>query len=187
MAKRNPSRTAYLSHMSLAELCAQYWSTLSAPSNRSRSAQSLAKTLREEARAEITARVGEHETESTLRKYSEGSLPAPPPKPAPHPSAKPERPRHPRQVYIEQKTDGNRSLEHRGPAQLATVTGSRTGKTLYALGKTFERIKRGGIYGNYRCLQDGNEYWISGIKKRGTNRHRFGQGPITNLLPSPKP
>ncbi len=86
----------------------------------------------------------------------------------------------PRDTYIEQKTDGARDLEDRGPAEIGEVSFSKTGKTIYFKGKTFERIKGGGIYGNYRCVQDGNEYWISGVKKRGTNRHDFGSGQIHN-------
>lgn len=84
----------------------------------------------------------------------------------------------PRFMYIEQKTDGSRSLEHRGPAEIGEVTFSQTGRTIYFKGKTFERLKRGGIYGNYICVEDGNEYWISGVKRRGSNRHQFGSGPI---------
>jgi hypothetical protein len=26
-----------------------------------------------------------------------------------------------------------------------------------------------------------DEYWISGVKKRGTNRHPVGGGPVVNL------
>ena len=58
------------------------------------------------------------------------------------------------------------------------MTFSRSGKTIYFKGKTFHRIKRGGVYGNYRCAEDGNEYWISGVKKPGTNRHVLGGGPV---------
>ena len=81
-------------------------------------------------------------------------------------------------MYIEQKTDGVRQLQHHGPAQVGEVTFSRSGKTIYFEGKTFNRIKGGGVYGNYLCVEDGNEYWISGVKKRGTNRHVFGGGPV---------
>lgn len=81
-------------------------------------------------------------------------------------------------MYVEQKTKGNRSLSHRGPAEIGEVTFSKTGMTVYFQGKTFHRIKGGGIYGNYRCAEDGNEYWISGVKKRGSNRHPHGSGPV---------
>lgn len=82
-----------------------------------------------------------------------------------------------RKMYIEQKTDGNRPLDDQGPAVIAEVTFSRTGRTIYCQSKTFHRLKGGGIYGNYCCEEDGNEYWISGVKKDSTNR--MGTGPVT--------
>jgi hypothetical protein len=176
----NPAPASYLSGMTLAELCAQYWSTYAAPPAAAPRGRSLAKSLREEARAELTARLGEQRALETLDDYQNGWLPETPAVQAVSAPPRPDRIRNPRRMYIEQKTDGNRILEHKGPAVLADVSTSKTGQTLYALGKTFERLKRGGVYGNYRCLEDGNEYWISGIKKRGSNRHRFGKGPITN-------
>ena len=84
-------------------------------------------------------------------------------------------------MYVEQKTDGNRSLHHRGPAVIGEVTFSKTGKTIYFRGKTFHRIKGGGVSGNYQCAEDGNEYWISGVKKRGSNRHVFGSGAVEHI------
>jgi hypothetical protein len=82
-------------------------------------------------------------------------------------------------MYIEQKTDGRVNLHHRGSAVIGEVTFSKTGKSIYFKGKTFERIKGGGVIGNYRCIEDGNEYWISGVKKRYTNRHWAGGGKVT--------
>ncbi len=91
---------------------------------------------------------------------------------------------HPKRVmYIEQKTDGERNLDHRGPAVIAEVTVSKHGRRITYRGKSFSRIKRGGVYGNFRCLEDGNEYWISGVKKDGTNRHWAGGGPVTIEVP----
>lgn len=77
-------------------------------------------------------------------------------------------------MYIEQKSgySGN------GPARIGRVTFSRTGRTLYYRGKTFERIKGGGISGNYREVESGDEYWISGVKKNGHDRHWAGSGPV---------
>ena len=85
-----------------------------------------------------------------------------------------------RVMYIEQKTDGNRNLQHRGPAEIGEVSFSKTGKTIYYKGKSFERIAGGGVYGNYVCLEDGNEYWITGVKKKGNNRHWVGAGPVVD-------
>ena len=83
-----------------------------------------------------------------------------------------------RLMYIEQKTEGRRNLDHFGPAEGGQVSFSKTGRTVYYRGKTFQRIKGGGLLGNYRCLEDGNEYWISGLKKRSGNRHWSGGGPV---------
>lgn len=82
----------------------------------------------------------------------------------------------PREMYIEQKTDGDRnhSLNDKGPSWVVEVTFSRTGQTIYALGKTFLKLKKGGIYGNFYCEEDGNEYWITGVKKEGSNRLKRG-------------
>jgi hypothetical protein len=54
------------------------------------------------------------------------------------------------------------------------VTFSRTGKAIYSGVRTFNRLKGGGVYGNYTCVEDGNEYWISGVKERGSNRRYTG-------------
>ncbi len=35
-----------------------------------------------------------------------------------------------------------------------------------------------GISGNYFNLENGDEYWISGVKKDMTDRHKFGGGTI---------
>jgi hypothetical protein len=83
-----------------------------------------------------------------------------------------------RMMYIEQKSDGNQYLHHRGPAIIGEVRFSKSKKTIYYNNKTFSRIPKGGIYGNYYCEEDGNEYWISGVKKEGNNRHWAGTGKI---------
>jgi len=83
-----------------------------------------------------------------------------------------------RRMYIEQKNNGKEFLNDSGPAIIGEVSYSKTGITIYFENKTFQRIKGGGIWGNYYCLEDGNEYWISGVKKHGSNRHIFGSGPI---------
>ena len=80
--------------------------------------------------------------------------------------------------YIEQKTEGRTQLEDRGPAVIAEVRFSKTGRTIYYKNKTFMRLGGQGIYGNHRCVEDGNEYWISGVKKRGSNRHWAGGGDV---------
>jgi len=44
-------------------------------------------------------------------------------------------------------------------------------------------LKGGGIYGNYICVETGDEYWISGVKKRDSNRHWAGSGRVTIEVP----
>jgi hypothetical protein len=86
-------------------------------------------------------------------------------------------------MYLERKTENGRSLGDRGPAEIGEVTFSRTHATAYYQGKTFRRARstghrRTGIFGNYRCIETGDEYWISGVKARGSNRHWAGGGPV---------
>jgi hypothetical protein len=70
-------------------------------------------------------------------------------------------------MYLENK-DG--SIDGTN-ARIGYVTFSKTGKSIYYRGKTFKRIKGGGISGNYYEEDSGDEYWISGIKKKGSNVH----------------
>ncbi|MDP9174328.1 MAG: hypothetical protein M3O30_10750 [Planctomycetota bacterium] len=83
----------------------------------------------------------------------------------------------PRVMYVEQKNDGNCSLSDRGPAEIGEVTFSQTGRTIYFKGRSFQRSRSGGP-GNYFCVESGDTYWISGVKKRGSNRHWAGGGPV---------
>jgi hypothetical protein len=74
--------------------------------------------------------------------------------------------------YIELKSGYNDN----GPAWLGRVKVSQSGQTIYFNGKAF---KRSGRPGTYIDLETREEYWISGVKKRGTNRHWAGSGRIT--------
>jgi hypothetical protein len=76
--------------------------------------------------------------------------------------------------YIELKTGHNDD----GPAWIGEVRQSRSGRTLYFNGKAFQRAK-GGASGNYLDVETGEVYWISGVKKRGHDRHWAGYGKIT--------
>ena len=69
-----------------------------------------------------------------------------------------------RVMYIEYKGDGIT-----GPARIGRVTFSKTGKSLYYKGKRFARMKVGGFKANYYDVDTGNDYWISGCKKDGTD------------------
>lgn len=74
--------------------------------------------------------------------------------------------------YIELKS----GYSDNGPAWIARVNESKSGRTVYFDDKA---LKKGqGISGNYFDLETGEEYWISGIRKRGSNRHYAGSGKI---------
>ena len=75
--------------------------------------------------------------------------------------------------YIELKT----GYHDDGPAWIARVELSRSGQTLYFDGKALKR--GGGGPGNYYDLETGERYWVSGVKKRGGDRHWAGSGEIT--------
>ncbi len=76
-------------------------------------------------------------------------------------------------MYLELKS-GNDS----GPAWIGRVRFSRTGKTIYYRGKRFQSLKGQGTYANYYDVDTGNEYWISGCKKNGQDRHSCGSGVV---------
>jgi hypothetical protein len=76
--------------------------------------------------------------------------------------------------YIEHKS----GAAENGPAWIARVKVSKSGRTVYFNGRALKRIDGGGISGNHFDLESGDEYWVSGIKKRGVNRHWAGSGVI---------
>ena len=68
-------------------------------------------------------------------------------------------------MYLEQKAGGLV-----GQARVGRVTFSRTGKTLYYRGQRFRSLKGQGFKSNYGHIETGDDYWISGCKKDGTDR-----------------
>ncbi|MEA1989990.1 MAG: hypothetical protein U9N57_12405 [Pseudomonadota bacterium] len=56
-------------------------------------------------------------------------------------------------------------------ARIGWVEFSKSGRTVYYRGRTLKRAKGGGIRGNHFDEETGEEYWISGIKKQGSNTH----------------
>ncbi len=74
-------------------------------------------------------------------------------------------------LYIELKTDSN----DRGPAWIGLAKLSKSGKTVFFNGKAFSR---GAVIGNHHDVETGESYWISGVKKDGTDRHWAGGGKI---------
>jgi hypothetical protein len=65
-----------------------------------------------------------------------------------------------------------------GPAWIGLVSFSKTGKTLYFDGKAFQRIGSDRTRGNFYDIESGDEYWISGVKKDMTDRHKYGGGKV---------
>ena len=74
--------------------------------------------------------------------------------------------------YIELKT----GYSDNGPAWIAHVTFSKSGRTVYFNGLELQRSNA--VSGNHCDAKTGEEYWVSGVKKSGTNRHPCGRGKI---------
>ncbi len=74
-------------------------------------------------------------------------------------------------MYIESKGGGLT-----GPARIGRVSFSKTGKTIYYQGKTFQSLKGAGFKSNYFEVESGEEYWISGPKRNGQDALYGGGG-----------
>ncbi|CAN5839133.1 hypothetical protein BH23ACT4_BH23ACT4_14560 [soil metagenome] len=77
-------------------------------------------------------------------------------------------------MYIELKNGHN----HNGPTWIGRVKFSKTGSTIYYRDLTLRKIKGGGVSANYYDVETGDEYWVSGPKKNGEDRHWAGSGPV---------
>jgi len=75
--------------------------------------------------------------------------------------------------YIELKS----GHDDNGPAWIARVKVSRSGRTVYFNGKALKRASGSGA-GNHYDIDSGLEYWVSGIKKNGLDRHWAGSGLV---------
>lgn len=76
--------------------------------------------------------------------------------------------------YIELKT----GFSDNGPAWIGIPEYSKSGNTVYFNGKALKSQNGTGIEGNYYDLETRDEYWISGIKKNGADRHDAGGGKV---------
>ena len=76
--------------------------------------------------------------------------------------------------YIELKS----GYHDDGPAWIARVAVSKSGRTLYFNGKALKRSTQSGS-GNYYDVETTESYWVSGVKKKGGDRHWAGRGKIT--------
>lgn len=79
----------------------------------------------------------------------------------------------PKIMYVENKSNG-----HGGLAWIGFAEFSKSGQTVYFDNKALKRLKIPGIWGNYFDIETGEEYWVSGVKRNGQDRHQFGGGPI---------
>src|SRR6185503_14127893 len=76
-------------------------------------------------------------------------------------------------MYIERKA-GNLT----GEARIGRVTFNKTGRTIFYRDQVFRRIVGGGFKSNYRDQATGEEYWISGPKRRGGDRMHGSAAPV---------
>jgi len=77
-------------------------------------------------------------------------------------------------VYVELKTGYNDN----GPAWIGRAKFSKSGRTVYFNGHALKRSGEQSISGNHYDLETGDEYWVSGVKKDGNDRHWAGSGKI---------
>lgn len=75
-------------------------------------------------------------------------------------------------MYIELKS----GYSDDGPAWIGYVKMSKSKRTIYFNDHAFQ--KSIGNYSNYIDIETGDAYWISGLKKRESNRHWAGHGKI---------
>jgi len=74
--------------------------------------------------------------------------------------------------YVELKT----GYSDDGPAWIGKVKLSKSGNTVYFNDKAFRKWRGAGS--NYYDIETHEEYWISGVKKDGSDRHWAGHGKI---------
>ena len=65
-------------------------------------------------------------------------------------------------MFLECKTG-----EAGGLARIGRVRFSKTGRTIYYGGRALRASAGQGIRGNYADIESGDEWWVSGPKKRG--------------------
>lgn len=56
-------------------------------------------------------------------------------------------------------------------ARIGFAEFSKTGRSIFYRGKTFASIGGRGVFGNFIDTGTNEEYWISGVKSRGSNTH----------------
>lgn len=76
--------------------------------------------------------------------------------------------------YIELKS----GFSSDGPAWIAEVEFSKSGQTVYFNDMALKKLKIPGANSNHYDIETGEEYWISGVKRNGQDRHWAGGGKI---------
>ena len=76
-------------------------------------------------------------------------------------------------MYIECKAG-----ELIGQGRIGRVTFSKSGKTIYYAGKQFRSLKGDGFKSNYYDVETGEDYWISGCKRDGSDGLYGGQAAV---------
>jgi hypothetical protein len=82
-----------------------------------------------------------------------------------------------RVMYLENKSgqiDG-------ADARIGWVEFSRTGQTIYYRGRSLQKGQ--GISSNFFDVETGEEYWVSGVKQRGSNAHPAERGVAIEIDP----
>ena len=74
-------------------------------------------------------------------------------------------------MYIESKAGGLN-----GPARIGRVTFSKTGRTIYYKGHSFQ--KGSGFKSNFFEIETGDSYWISGPRRDGEDRLYASHVPV---------
>jgi len=77
-------------------------------------------------------------------------------------------------MYVECKTGKN----DRGRARICRVRFSKSGRSIYVGGMLLQSRRGQGIGANYFNPVTGIEYWVSGPKKNGQDRHWAGGGEV---------
>ena len=76
-------------------------------------------------------------------------------------------------MYVELKSQDGGS----GPASIGWVTFSKSGRSVYYRGRRLQRLRGGGVSGNFADAETGDEYCVSGVKKNKEDRHWAASGP----------
>lgn len=77
-------------------------------------------------------------------------------------------------MYVELKSGHGDS----GPAWIGRARFSKSGLSVFYRGRELRRLKGRGVSGNYVDVETGEEFWVSGVKRSGSNRHWAGSGRV---------